>query len=77
MARKTHRDRMVDVYERTLKNCAFYESEGMERKLLNEIGVLRGVAYCLGDTGNFDAVDARFVNALETADRLFKKEKLR
>lgn len=76
MARKSNRTRMVEIYERTLNNCAYYESAGMERKLINEIGVLRGVAYCLEDTGNFDVVDRRFVNALETADRLFKKGEL-
>ena len=77
MARKSNRERMIKVYERTLMNCSFYESRGMERKLLNEIGVLRGVAYCLEDTGNSDVVDMRFVKMIETAERLFKKEELK
>jgi len=77
MARKSNRERMIEVYERTLNNIAYFESNGMERKLLNEIGVLRGVAYCLEDTGNFDVVDMRFVNTIETVERLFKKGELR
>lgn len=34
-------------FDRTLRNCRFYEKEGMTQCLLNEIGVLRGLAYAL------------------------------
>ena len=35
------------LYNRTLKNCYYYESMGNKAALLNEIGVLRGIAYCI------------------------------
>lgn len=38
---------MKDIFDRTMANCRFYEKQDDELKLLNEIGVLRGVAYCL------------------------------
>ena len=34
-------------YERTLKNCEFYEREGKTVCLNNEIGVLRGLMYSM------------------------------
>lgn len=42
---------MEEIFGRTLNNCRFYEKEGKETHLLNEIGVLRGIAYCLEESG--------------------------
>lgn len=42
---------MMDVYRRTLRNCQFYEKENNIKKLINEIGVLRGIFYCLQSVG--------------------------
>lgn len=39
------------LYQRTLENCKFYETENKPLALLNEIGVLRGIAYCLEISG--------------------------
>ena len=41
--------KLLDLYKRTLNNCQFYENEKKPLKLLNEIGVLRGIAYCMTD----------------------------
>ena len=38
---------LIALYDRTLKNCLFYEKEGNTAALLNEIGCLRGIAYCM------------------------------
>ena len=38
---------ILDSFNRTMNNCRFYEQEGNELSLLNEIGVLRGLAYAL------------------------------
>lgn len=38
---------LMYLFSRTLKNCEFYENENRTTSLLNEIGVLRGIAYCL------------------------------
>ena len=42
---------MKEIFERTMKNCRFYEKSGDAASLLNEIGCLRGVAYCLEAEG--------------------------
>lgn len=42
---------MMDIYHRTLNNCRFYEKENDKKSLLNEIGVLRGIYYCLQCVG--------------------------
>lgn len=42
---------ITDIFARTLNNCLFYEREGKKMHLLNEIGVLRGVAYCMKTAG--------------------------
>ena len=39
--------KLMDLFNRTLSNCEFYENENRTTSLLNEIGVLRGIAYCL------------------------------
>lgn len=38
---------MLELFERTLKNCRFYKEEGDTARLLNEIGALRGITYCM------------------------------
>ena len=44
---KTPRDVIVDDFYQTMKNCFFYEHKGDKTHLLNEIGVLRGLAYAM------------------------------
>ena len=44
--------KMIDLYNRTLKNCEYYYYRDTYKSksdisLANEIGVLRGIAYCL------------------------------
>ena len=43
----THKESLLRVYSRTYNNCIFYQSENRKAELLNEIGVLRGIAYCI------------------------------
>lgn len=42
---------MIEAYNNTLKNCKFYEEQGNKNALLNEIGVLRGIFYCMEIAG--------------------------
>lgn len=42
---------MDEIYKRTMQNCLFYQEKGFEDALLNEIGVLRGVVYCMETVG--------------------------
>ena len=39
------------IFNRTLNNCIYYEKAGKQAHLLNEIGALRGVLYCLESVG--------------------------
>ncbi len=41
----------TDIFERTLRNCEFYEKEKKPNALCNEIGVLRGIMYCMEIVG--------------------------
>lgn len=47
----TNNNSIQAIYDRTYHNCEFYLSEGKEISLANEIGVLRGVAYCMEELG--------------------------
>ena len=42
---------LLQLFDRTMTNCLFYENEGKTNCLLNEIGVLRGIAYTLEAVG--------------------------
>lgn len=44
-------DKLNNLFERTMNNCLCYEREGKKMSLLNEIGCLRGIAYCLEELG--------------------------
>ena len=48
--------KLMDLFNRTLSNCDFYEKENRTTSLLNEIGVLRGIAYCL-EALNIDVLE--------------------
>ena len=48
--------KLMDLFKRTLSNCEFYENENRTTSLLNEIGVLRGIAYCL-EALNIDVLE--------------------
>ena len=37
--------KLIELFDRTINNCKFYEEEGKKASLNNEIGVLRGIAY--------------------------------
>ena len=42
-----NKNTMIELYNRTYNNCLFYKQKEDNTALLNEIGVLRGIAYCL------------------------------
>lgn len=45
--KKNANSKVREVFERTLNNCKFYEQEGKQLSLLNEIGTLRGLMYAM------------------------------
>ena len=67
-------EKLDAIYERTMRNCHFYKDEGKNRHLLNEIGVLRGISYCLDEVmhGNF-AYDDDFIKMIGKQNRLLGK----
>ena len=68
-------DMMLDIYKRTLNNCEFYEKENKPLNLLNEIGVLRGVAYCLEAAGlDFAFNNSRFEHFIKVQQELKNAE---
>ena len=48
--------KLMDLFNRTLSNCEFYENKNRTTSLLNEICVLRGIAYCL-EALNIDVLE--------------------
>lgn len=63
-----------DIFERTLNNCKHYEREEMPESLLNEIGVLRGVAYCLECFG-VCVHTSDFIHFIQTQQEATKQER--
>lgn len=43
----SHKEKLLQLYSRTYRNCQFYAEHSENEKLLNEIGVLRGIAYSI------------------------------
>lgn len=61
---------MKEIYQRTINNCKFYLQEN-DKRLLNEIGVLRGVCYCLESQGEtFFYNDKDFVMFIDKQQEL-------
>lgn len=47
MATKKEKKEIIQLFERTLNNCSYYEKNNKTISLANEIGVLRGIAYIM------------------------------
>lgn len=58
-----------ELFERTLKNCSFYEKEGKTINLVNEIGVLRGIGYCMELEGECSHTE-EFMHFIEIQQKL-------
>lgn len=67
---------MIRLYERTYKNCLFYQSEGRKVELLNEIGVLRGIVYCIESVIGSDNV-YRLINFSEFTKMMEEQQKMK
>ena len=61
---ESERKALVKLFDRTMRNCYFYEREGRDADLLNEIGVLRGLAYAMEEVGihQYDGEYYRFID---------------
>lgn len=66
---------LIQLYDRTMKNCLYYEKEGKKLALLNEIGCLRGIAYALECYMWFNHyTDSQFIRLIEIQQEM-KEEK--
>lgn len=68
------KEKMMELYTRTLKNCQFYEKENDKLHLLSEIGCLRGIGYCLEEIGYDPARDPEFIRFIGIAFEELKGE---
>ena len=62
---------LFQLYDRTMNNCLFYEKEGNRKALLNELGCLRGIAYCM----EWELIysfrsDPRFIRMIELQEQM-------
>ena len=64
---------LKELYERALNNCRFYLKENMNKNLLNEIGVLRGISYVL-ELNNINVVNDEFINFIKKQNELLYVE---
>ena len=67
---------MIEIYERTKRNCLFYERENDNLHLLAEIGCLRGIAYCLENVGLCVHSDADFIRLIGVSNEIFKNNEV-
>lgn len=66
---------LIQLYDRTMRNCLYYEKEGKKMALLNEIGCLRGIAYALEYHMWFNHyTDSQFIRLIEIQQEM-KDEK--
>lgn len=69
---------LLQLFDRTMTNCLFYESEGKTNLLLNEIGVLRGISYALEEMGYyFHETHKDFARLIGVQMNMTKDERIR
>lgn len=68
------RNRLKAIFERTIKNCEFLERENKIKWLCNEIGALRGIAYCLELSGICPHT-SKFLYYINLQNELLKTER--
>lgn len=69
------KNKLMSIYMRTLNNCVFYEKRNDKLHLLSEIGCLRGVAYCLEESG-ICVHDDLFLHFIDISYNTLKNEEV-
>lgn len=67
------RETFLDIFDRTIKNCEYFAKEGKSMSLSNEIGVLRGIAYCMEIVGLCPHTE-EFAHFIELQEKLKKTD---
>ena len=61
---------LQEIFERTKRNCLFYEKERKHASLMNEIGCLRGIVYCLEAVGVCPHHDEEFLRLIGVQQKI-------
>ena len=72
---KAEKEKILNLFDRTIANCEFYEKEKQDMKLLNEIGCLRGIAYCL-ESVNICPYSDKFIYYINIQNHLIEKARM-
>lgn len=68
------KNKMIELLDRTYYNCLYYKENNKEYSLANEIGVLRGIAYCLSDVAGICPHNDDFMEMIDIQQRLKEKD---
>lgn len=67
---------ITKMFTRTINNCNYYEENNMTKSLLNEIGCLRGIAYCMEEMGLCPHNFPDFLRLIKKQQELLEAEKV-
>lgn len=68
-------DTITKMFQRTINNCNFYESNNMIDSLLNEIGCMRGIGYCMVEMGLCPHNFPEFRRLIKKQEELLRADK--
>jgi len=68
------KEKLTRIFEEFKSNCRQYEKEGKQQSLLNEIGAMRGVAFCMEELGITPAYDDEFFRLIALQQMLLGDE---
>lgn len=71
-----NKEKLLELFNRTYRNCKHYKECGKDQHLLNEIGVLRGIAYCIGEIVGEENLFS-VINFAEFSEMIDEQERLR
>ena len=66
-------EEIVKLFDRTFNNCLWYKGRDEEYSLANEIGVLRGIAYCMEVVGLCPHTD-EFLRMIDIQEELKSRD---
>lgn len=68
------KEKMIALLDRTYYNCLFYKENNNSYSLANEIGVLRGIAYCLSEIAGICPHNEDFLEMIEIQQKLKSRD---
>lgn len=68
------KNKMIELLGSTYYNCLYYKENNKEYSLANEIGVLRGIAYCLSEIAGICPHNEDFLEMIEIQQELKSRD---